>query len=81
LPFPSDNIVKWIPYSQFIDIKKIGKDDNDFVTIYSAIWNDNSLLYYYTNEEKWIKEFNYIKVALKSLDNSQNMINELLDKV
>ena len=43
----SNTVIEWIPYNQFINIKKIGKDDNNFVTMYSAIWN-NGLLYYNT---------------------------------
>ncbi|GBC40209.2 kinase-like domain-containing protein [Rhizophagus irregularis DAOM 181602=DAOM 197198] len=55
-----DIVIKWISYSQFDEIKEIGK--GGFATIYSAILND-------------------FKVALKCLDNSQNLIDELLNEV
>ena len=70
-----DTIVKWILYNQFIDIKEIGKDD-DFATVYLAIWNDPPLYF----KKEWIKDSNF-KVALKSLNNSQNMIDKFLNEV
>src|SRR5688572_14938421 len=43
---PLDKVFEWIPYNQFIDIKKIG--ENSFAKIYSAIWKDGPIgpLYY-----------------------------------
>ncbi|EXX61402.1 Ssk22p [Rhizophagus irregularis DAOM 197198w] len=74
-----DNMVEWIPYNQFKDIKEIGRDD--FTALYSAIWIDGPLLYnQYGNEKEWIKEPN-VKVSLKCLYNSQNITNEFLNEV
>ena len=73
-----NNVVfEWIPYNQFVNIKKIGKDDfeDDFDTIYSAIWKDGPL-YYDTNKYEYTRKQNGIKVALKYLH-----INELLNEV
>src|ERR1700733_15205928 len=39
----NDVIVEWIPYNQFVNIKKIGKDYDNLVIIYSAIWNNGLL--------------------------------------
>jgi hypothetical protein len=33
------------PYNQFIDVKKIGKDDKNTATIYLAIWKNGLLIY------------------------------------
>ena len=72
-----NNVVEWIPYNQFVNIKKIGKDDDNIATMYLAIWSNGSL---YFDKEKWMRKSNE-KVALKSLDSSQNMIDELLNEV
>ncbi|CAB5367057.1 unnamed protein product [Rhizophagus irregularis] len=39
----SDVVFEWIPYSQFNEIKKTGK--NSIMTVYSAIWKDGPLCY------------------------------------
>jgi hypothetical protein len=42
----SNNIVlKWIPYNQFNEIKKTGK--NNLITVCSAIWYSNNTRYSY----------------------------------
>uniref|UniRef100_U9SIJ5 Uncharacterized protein n=1 Tax=Rhizophagus irregularis (strain DAOM 181602 / DAOM 197198 / MUCL 43194) TaxID=747089 RepID=U9SIJ5_RHIID len=46
-----DIIIEWIPYNQFIDIKKIEKNIDNAVTIYSALWNNGSLHYDINQEE------------------------------
>ena len=75
-----NDIIEWIPYRRFVNIKKIGKDDYDnFTTIYSALWIDG-LSYYDKDKKEWIRKSNE-NVTLESLDNSQNIINELLIKV
>ena len=72
-----DIVFEWIPYNQFSDIEKIGR--SDFATVYSAIWMDG-LLEYDRYNKKYTRESNY-KVALKCLDNSQNITNEFLNEV
>jgi hypothetical protein len=49
-----DDIIEWISYTQFINIKEIGKDYNDFI-MYSATWNDGPL-YYNKDQEKLIRK-------------------------
>ena len=39
----NSKIVEWIPYNQFNNTKKIGK--NGSITIYSAIWKNGQLNY------------------------------------
>ena len=72
----SDIVFEWIPYNQFKYIEQINK--GDYATIYSAIWKDGPLLYYYGfgNYRKPDE-----KVVLKCLHNSQNITNEFLNKV
>jgi hypothetical protein len=59
--------ISLIPYSQFNNIKEIGK--GGFTTVYSAIWENDS------------KEATNKKVALKCLHNSQNITKDYFDKV
>ncbi|POG60535.1 kinase-like domain-containing protein [Rhizophagus irregularis DAOM 181602=DAOM 197198] len=70
-------IFEWIPYNQFNYIKEIGK--GGFATVYSAIWKDGPLKYN-VNEEMCTRVPNK-KVALKCLNNSQNMIDEFFNEV
>ncbi|GBB83197.1 hypothetical protein RclHR1_00100001 [Rhizophagus clarus] len=74
----NDRIFEWIPYSQFIDVKEIGKDKVSNATIYSALWNDGSL-HYNSDKKEWIRNPN-IEVALKCLSDPQNIIYEILDE-
>ncbi|CAB5364768.1 unnamed protein product [Rhizophagus irregularis] len=71
-------IIEWIPYNQFIYVKKLGKNVDNAVTIYSALWNNGSLHYDISQEELTRKP--NIKVVLKCLNNSRNIIDEILIK-
>ncbi|CAB5388892.1 unnamed protein product [Rhizophagus irregularis] len=70
-----DTIFEWIPYNQFDNIKKIGK--NDSALLYSTIWIDGPLKY--NKQDKW-KRIPNKEVALKCLYNSQNITNKILNK-
>jgi serine/threonine protein kinase len=70
-------IFEWISYDQFYDIKEIGK--GGFATVYSAVWKDGPLKYDAIQAE--YKRKQYTNVALKCLDNSQNITNEFLNEV
>jgi hypothetical protein len=74
----NDIIPEWIPYNQFVDVKEIKNDDNT-ATIYLALWN-NGLLCFNDDKKEWIRKPN-IKVTLKYLNNSQNIIDEFLNEV
>ncbi|RGB42204.1 hypothetical protein C1646_751240, partial [Rhizophagus diaphanus] len=69
-----DDIVEWIPYNQFKNVKKIGKDG--FAT---AIWKNGSLKFNY--EEINYKRKPNEEVTLKCLNDSQNVISDLLNEV
>ncbi|CAB5381024.1 unnamed protein product [Rhizophagus irregularis] len=73
----NDIIFEWIPYNQFDIIKEI--DKSDFVTVHLAVWKDGPLEYDYYKKE-YIR-INNIKVALKILSNSQNIIDEFSNEV
>ncbi|CAB4439453.1 unnamed protein product [Rhizophagus irregularis] len=68
-----DIIFDWIPYSQFCNIKEIGK--GGFATVYAAIWKDGPS--YYDSDKKRANK----KVALKCLHNSLNITNEFLNEI
>ncbi|CAB4441659.1 unnamed protein product [Rhizophagus irregularis] len=69
-----DILFEWVPYNQFSDIEKI--DQGGFATVYSAIWKDGPLRYM----SYWTRDSDK-KVALKCLNNSQNITNEFLNEV
>ena len=73
--YNNDVVFEWISYDQFDNIKEIGKDR--LASIYLAIWKDGTLDYNYGN---YTRDQNK-KVTLKYSHNSQNRINEFLNKV
>jgi hypothetical protein len=72
-----DIVFEWIPYNQFDYIEKV--DKGGFATVYSAIWKDGLLKYDYN--KKIHERNNCEEVALKCLDNSQNITREFLNEV
>jgi hypothetical protein len=72
-----DVVFEWIPYSQFNQIKKTGK--NNLMTTYSAIWIDGPH-YWDQQHYEYIRNSNK-EVALKCLHNSQNRIEFVINEV
>jgi hypothetical protein len=76
-------IFEWIPYNQFNEIKKIG--NNNSAIIYSAIWKDGPLYFNEKAHYEWyfdlLKRDSNKEVALRCLQNSQNSIEFLINKV
>ena len=70
-----DKVFEWVPYDQFRNIEEIGKSG----LVYSAVWKDGPIKYDHKKEE-WTKESDK-KVELKCLYDSQNNVDELLNKV
>ena len=58
-------------------MKEIGK--GGFATVYSAIWRDGPLRYN-SNKNKY-ERFYFEEVALKCLDDLENITNEFLNEV
>lgn len=71
---------EWIPFDRFININLIG--EGGFAKVYSAIWNDGEAKYFKLDDGNWKRrEPEPIKVALKRLNDSQNMTSEYLNEV
>jgi hypothetical protein len=69
-----DIVFEWIPYDQFCNIKEM--DKGGFSKIYSETWINSPLMceaHKYTRNSKM--------VALKCLNNSQNISSEFLNEV
>ncbi|RHZ78542.1 hypothetical protein Glove_162g61 [Diversispora epigaea] len=71
------SFVEWVPYSKFEDIKYI--DKGGFGKIYSAIWKEGFITKWNIQQKQW-ERINNKKVALKSLNNSQNITTEFLNE-
>ena len=71
-----DIIFEWIPYNQFNVITK----EDCYTMVHLAEWKDGPLYWEYVYEKKYIRNSNNT-VALKCLDNSQNIIDVFLNKV
>jgi hypothetical protein len=74
---PGTIVFEWIPFNQLRNIEKI--DEGGFSVIYSAIWKDGPL-YYDSCKMEYVRE-SYKKVALKCLNNLQDLTNEFLSEV
>jgi len=74
----NDIVFEWIPYNQFIDIKEVG--EGGFAEVYLAIWKDGPLNYD-NSRNKYTRNQQNKKVALKCLYNSQNITSEFLNEV
>ncbi len=73
-----DQILEWIPYNKFKNIKYL--DKGGFSTIYEAIWLDGPIIKWDDYDEKWIRNNNQ-KVVLKCLNKSSNLNDEFLNEV
>ncbi|RHZ78538.1 hypothetical protein Glove_162g65 [Diversispora epigaea] len=71
------SFIEWIPYSKFEDIKYI--DKGGFGKIYSAIWKEGPIKKWNIQQKQWERSDNE-EVALKSLNNSQNITAEFLNE-
>jgi hypothetical protein len=72
-----NTIFEWIPYNQFNEIREIGKNNSKLV-LYSAIWKDGP--FWFNNYEGYTRYPNK-EVVLKSLQNSQNTMEFLINEV
>ncbi|CAB4443324.1 unnamed protein product [Rhizophagus irregularis] len=72
--------LEWVPFDRFENIKQIGK--GGFAKVYSATWIDNKVKYFRQNDGSWKKgESKPIKVALKKLNESQNISVDYLNEI
>ena len=68
---------EWIPYNQFNEIKETGK--NNSMIVYSEIWRDGPL--HYSDKYKECTRNSNKEVTLKCLNDSQNLIEFVLNEV
>ncbi len=73
--FDSRYYIEWIPYDDLKNIKKIGK--GGFATVYQSGWSNGPR--FVDNNKRYYYEDGY--VALKKLENSQNVSDEFLKEV
>ncbi|CAB4443333.1 unnamed protein product [Rhizophagus irregularis] len=76
----SDNDSSLAPFDRFKDVKQIG--EGGFAKVYSATWIDGKAEYKRQNDGSWKKEEpKPIKVALKKLNDSQNISANYLNEI
>ncbi|GBC21860.2 kinase-like domain-containing protein [Rhizophagus irregularis DAOM 181602=DAOM 197198] len=72
--------LEWVPFDKFEGIKQIG--EGGFSKIYSATWIDGKAKYKRQDDGSWKKkESSPMKIALKKLNDSQNISVEYLNKL
>ncbi|POG79155.1 kinase-like domain-containing protein [Rhizophagus irregularis DAOM 181602=DAOM 197198] len=72
--------LEWVPFDKFEDIKQIG--EGGFSKVYSAIWIDGKAKYIKQNDGSWKKkEPEPKKIALKKLNESQNISADYLNEI
>ena len=71
--------LEWVPFDRFEDIKQIG--EGGFAKVYSATWIDGRANHDRQDGSWKKKEPKPMKVALKRLNESQNMSAEYLNEV
>jgi hypothetical protein len=72
--------LEWVPFDRFEDIEQIG--EGGFAKVYSAMWIDGEAKYIKQDDGSWKKEEpEPLKIALKKLNDSQNILTEYLNEV
>ncbi|RHZ85071.1 hypothetical protein Glove_71g45 [Diversispora epigaea] len=71
-------VIEWIPYDRFKDVKQIGK--GGFGTIHYARWIDGYIREWDIGNQKWERYDKDIEVALKKFDNFVNF-NDVLNEM
>ena len=71
-----EEVLEWIPYEKFSDIKYLAK--GGFGTVHKAKWIDGYIRYW--DQNKWNREANE-EIVLKCLNNSPNLTTDFLQEV
>ncbi|RHZ88677.1 hypothetical protein Glove_21g213 [Diversispora epigaea] len=74
----NDELIEWIPYDRFKDVKQIGK--GGFGTIHYARWIDGSIYNWDIKNQQWERYRKEKAVALKKFDNFVNF-NDVLNEM
>ena len=72
-------VLEWIPYDRFYDIKYIAK--GGFGKVYKATWIDGPAGNWDNKNQNWERLYPNMDVALKSLNNSENVSSEFINEV
>ena len=72
-------LLEWIPYDRFREVKFIA--EGGFGKVHKAIWEDNCISHWNMSKQKWKRIKGNKQVALKSLNNSQNLTLEFINEV
>ena len=73
------NVLEWIPYDRFRNIKYIAK--GGFGKVYRANWIDGHIENWDNKNQNWKRIYSNMFVALKSLNNSKNVTLEFINEV
>jgi len=74
-----DHILEWIPFDQFIKVKKL--TEGGFSTIYTTTWTRGCICNYDDENKKGFSYFENQLVVLKSLNNSSDPGKSFFDEV
>ncbi|RHZ51616.1 hypothetical protein Glove_476g3 [Diversispora epigaea] len=74
----SDELIEWIPYDRFKDVKQIGK--GGFGTIHYARWIEGRIWNWDIEKKQWKRYHKRAEVALKKFDNFVNF-NDVLNEM
>ena len=76
-----ERIIKWIDFSAFQDIKKIG--EGGFAKVYSATWLSGGKKYFFTDPVSRTKKLRTLPdtVALKSIKGSNEISSDYIHEV
>ncbi|RGB39025.1 hypothetical protein C1646_664950 [Rhizophagus diaphanus] len=74
-----NEVLEWIPYNKFYDIEYIAK--GGFGKVYRAKWIDGYIEYWDNRNQNWGRHGSNMFVALKSLNNSENVTLEFINEV
>ena len=75
----SEKVLEWIPYDRFLNIEYIAK--GGFGKVYKANWIDGHIKRWDNKNQNWVRDESNMFVALKSLNNSQNVTSEFINEV
>ena len=67
----ASNVLEWIPYSRFYDIKYIAK--GGFGKVYKANWTDGCISMWNSVNDRLLRKSQNMFVVLKSLNDSTNI--------
>ncbi|POG67170.1 kinase-like domain-containing protein, partial [Rhizophagus irregularis DAOM 181602=DAOM 197198] len=73
-----EKVLEWIPYNKLYDIEYIAK--GGFGKVYKAKWIDGYIRSWDINEN-WKRDCSNWLVALKSLNNSENVTSEFINEI